>query len=86
MIPEMMSSEIERQIRRMEVLAVVRALRSGRTPHIGEGFEYFIDYPSKEHPGAFAHPRKTLKPYRFEMEQWHLDAAREALANAASAP
>lgn len=76
-----MSSEVERVIRRSEVLAVVRALRSGHTPRIGDPLDYFIGvYASEERSGAFAGPRnKANKPYRFALEQWHLDEARQVI-------
>ena len=80
-----MSFEVERVIRRSEVLIVVRALRSGQTPRIGDTLDYFIQASaSDERPGAFASPRKANKPYRFGVEQWHLDAARQVVADPAS--
>ena len=70
-------AEVERVVRRSEVLAVVRVLRSDRTPRIGDALDYFLEAGPKNHAG---------KPYRFAVERWHLDAAAQmVLADATSA-
>lgn len=69
-------TQVEAVIRRSEVLAVMRVLKSGANVRIGETVDYFIE------PGV---ARSTLtsstrqKPYRTVVEQWHLDAARGML-------
>ena len=63
-------------IRHSEVMAVVRALRSGRIPRIGETLDYFIEVPPALERRAVPRPQsKAPRPYRFEVEQWHLDLA-----------
>jgi hypothetical protein len=67
-----MVNEVQSVVRNSEVLAVVRVMRSGRTPIIGDSLDYFIEIPSD---GSAGFQAKARKPYRFEVEQWHLDAA-----------
>jgi hypothetical protein len=68
--------EAERIIRHSETMAVVRAMRSGTAPRIGDSLDYFIEVPAALERRAFARPQsKAPKPYRFKIEQWHLDAA-----------
>ena len=70
--------QTERIIRHSEVMAVVRAMRSGTAPRLGDSLDYFIEVPAALERRAFARPQnKTPKPYRFKVEQWHLDAARD---------
>jgi hypothetical protein len=70
--------ETERIIRHSEVMAVVRAIRSGNAPRIGDSLDYFIEVPAALERRAFARPQnKAPKPYRFKVEQCHLDAARD---------
>jgi hypothetical protein len=70
--------ETERIIRHSEVMAVVRAIRSGTAPRLGDSLDYLIEVPAALERRAFARPRnKAPKPYRFQVEQWHLDAARD---------
>ena len=76
MIPSI-ERETERIIRHSEVMAVVRAIRSGTAPRIGDSLDYFIEVPAALERRAFARPQnKAPKPYRFKVEQWHLDSAR----------
>jgi hypothetical protein len=77
-------AEVERVIRHSEVMAVVRAMRSDCAPRIGDALDYFLEgSASEERPGALAGSRN--KPYRFSVEQWHLDAAAQmVLADAIS--
>jgi hypothetical protein len=68
----------ERIIRHSEVMALVRAIRSGTAPRIGDSIDYFIEVPAALERRAFARPQsKAQRPYRFQVEQWHLDAARD---------
>ena len=69
--------EVEQVIRRSEVMAVVQALRADHRPRIGDTLDYSIEVPaSDERRGAFVGPQNEAgKPYRFAVEQWHLDAA-----------
>jgi hypothetical protein len=68
----------ERIIRNSEMMAVVRAIRSGTAPRLGDSLDYFIEVPAALERRAFARPQnKAPKPYRFKVEQWHLDAARD---------
>jgi hypothetical protein len=62
--------EVERMIRRSEIMAVVEAWRSGNVPHIGDTLDYSIDakVPSRG------------RPYRFMVEQRHLDGARQVMS------
>ena len=70
----------ERIIRNSEMMAVVRAIRSGTAPRIGDSLDYFIEVPAAHERRAFARPQnKAPKPYRFKVEQWHLDAARDVI-------
>ena len=70
--------ETERIIRHSETMAVVRAIRSGTAPRVGDSLDYFIEVPAAVERRAFARPQnKAPKPYRFKVEQWHLDAARD---------
>ena len=72
--------ETERIIRLSEVMAVVRAIRSGAAPHLRDSLDYFIEVPAALERRAFARPQnKAQRPYRFQVEQWHLDAARDVL-------
>jgi hypothetical protein len=74
MITDSMTA-VESTIRRSEVMAVVRALRSEHAPRLGDTLDYFIEVPVPgESSGPFVKARS--KPYRFAVEQWHLDAAR----------
>lgn len=77
--------QVERVIRRSEVMAVVRALRSNAVPRVGDTLDYSIEAPASDQRGcAFAEPRtKRAKPYRFAIEQWHLEAARSLLSPSA---
>jgi hypothetical protein len=71
--------ETERIIRHSEMMAVVRAIQSGTAPRIGDSVDYFIEVPAAPGRRAFSRPQsKAQKPYRFKVEHWHLDAAREA--------
>ena len=80
-----LSAEVERVVRRSEVIAVVRALRSNGRPRIGDTLDYSIEaLEPNQCSGAFAAPRtKPGRPYRFAVEQWHLDAARSLLSRKA---
>jgi hypothetical protein len=70
----------EHIIRHSEVMALVRAIRSGTAPRLGDGVDYFIEVPAALERRAFARPQnKAQRPYRFQVEQWHLDAARDVL-------
>jgi hypothetical protein len=70
----------ERIIRNSEMMAVVRAIRSGTAPRIGDSLDYFIEVPAARERRPFARPQsKAPKPYRFKVEQWHLDAARDVV-------
>jgi len=69
-------NQVEEIIRHSEVMAVVRALRSGQPPRLGTTVDYFIEAPS----GSGCVSPKT-KPYRVAVEQWHLDAARQMLSS-----
>ncbi len=69
-------SQVEEIIRHSEVMAVVRALRSGQAPRLGTTVDYVIEAPSSE-----ASLTAKTKPYRVTVEQWHLDAARRMLAS-----
>jgi hypothetical protein len=72
--------ETERIIRNSEMMTVVRAIRSGTAPRLGDSLDYFIEVPASLERRAFARPQnKPPKPYRFKVEQWHLDAARDVL-------
>jgi hypothetical protein len=72
--------ETERIIRNSEMMAVVRAIRSGMAPRLGDSLDYFIEVPAALERRAFARPQnKAPKPYRFKVEQWHLDAARDVV-------
>jgi hypothetical protein len=72
--------EVEKTIRRSEVEAVVRALRAGNPPRLGQVIDYTID-PQGGHAAALRALGSRLsgkrhKPYRLAVEQWHLEAAR----------
>ena len=70
---------VEDVIRRSEVMAVVRALRSNYTPQIGESLDYFIEVP--DGTGTYARVLgQSQKSYRLEVEKWHLDAAKLILS------
>jgi hypothetical protein len=72
--------ETERIIRNSEMMAVVRAIRSGTAPRLGDSLDYFIEVPAALERRDFARPQnKAPKPYRFKVEQWHLDAARDVV-------
>jgi hypothetical protein len=62
-------SEVEQIVRTSEILAVARALQAGNNLRIGQTVDYFIE------PCGVA--KKTGKPYRVPIEQWHLDAAKQ---------
>ena len=79
-IQSSVETHTERIIRHSEVMALVRAIRSGAAPRIGASVDYFIEVPAALERRALARPQnKAQKPYRFEVEQWHLDAARDVL-------
>lgn len=59
-------------VRTAEVRAVADVIRSGSRPCLGQAIDYSIDTP----PGI---PVKRTRPYRLEVEQWHLDAAEHLL-------
>ena len=63
-----LSAKVEEIVRRSEVEAVARALRTGQTPRVGEMIDYEIE-------GVRQKTRRS-QPYRVAIEQWHLDAAR----------
>ena len=80
MIESSVETQTERIIRHSEVMALVRAIRSGTVPRIGYSVDYFLEVPAALERRALARPQnKAQKPYRFEVEQWHLDAARDVL-------
>jgi hypothetical protein len=63
--------EVSKMIKQSEVAAVVRALRNGSAPRIGQIVDYDI---------LSARPsEKPSRPYRVAVEQWHLDEARRML-------
>ncbi len=64
-------SQVERIVRESEIEAVVRALRTGKTPRIGEMLDYEIERVNQK--------SNRCRPYRVAVEQWHLDAARRIL-------
>jgi hypothetical protein len=59
-------------VRTAEIRAVADVIRSGSRPCLGQSIDYLIDTP----PGI---PKKRMRPYRLEVEQWHLDAAEHLL-------
>lgn len=59
-------------VRSAEIKAVAEILRSGSQPSLGQTIDYSIVTP----PGV---PSKRTRPYRLEVEQWHLDAAEKML-------
>jgi hypothetical protein len=59
-------------VRTAEVRAVADVIRSGSRPCLGQSIDYSIDTP----PGIAV---KRTRPYRLEVEQWHLDAAEHLL-------
>jgi hypothetical protein len=67
--------EVETVIRHSEVMAVVRAMQSSHAPAVGNSLDYFIEVPSHERPYTSVAQGKGRKPYRFKVEQWHLNAA-----------
>jgi len=72
--------EAERIIRNSEIMAVGRAIRSGTAPRLEDSLDYFIEVPEAVESRPFARPQKKApKPYRFKVEQWHLDAARDVV-------
>ena len=65
-----METHTERILRHSEVMALVRAIRSGTAPRIGDSIDYFIEVPAALERRALARPQnKAQKPYRFEVEQ-----------------
>jgi hypothetical protein len=82
-------AEVERVIRRSEVMAVVQALRSNGSLRVGSSLDYSIEAPlSDDRRGAGRGPQnKAGNRYRFAVEQWHLDAAKLLLlSDAVSGP
>jgi hypothetical protein len=65
-------AEVERVIWRSEVTAVVNAMRSDRSLRIGTPLDYTIEAALSGDPRG---RQNKLRPYRFAVEQWHLDAA-----------
>jgi hypothetical protein len=63
--------EVSKMIKQSEVAAVVRVLRSGSAPRIGQ----VVDYEILNARLA----EKPSRPYRVAVEQWHLDEARRML-------
>ncbi len=55
-------------VRSAEIKAVAAILRSGGQPSLGQSIDYSIVTP----PGVSS---RSTRPYRLEVEQWHLDAA-----------
>jgi hypothetical protein len=63
--------DIAETVKSAEIKAVANALRSGSRPNLGQSIDYSIETPEV--------PSKRTKPYRLEVEQWHLDAAETML-------
>ena len=72
---DQLQREVAETLRRAEIKAVARVLRSGTRPSLGQFIDYTIEHP------PFT-PSKRAKPYRVSVEQWHLDAAERLLQEA----
>ena len=79
MNPDMVRSEVERIIQRSEVMAVVRELRSGHTPRVGEMIDYHIEVPASTGLSSPYGSRASARPYRVAVEHWHLSKAKQML-------
>jgi len=67
--------EVAEAIRSAEIKAVADVLRSGARPCLGQSIDYMLE------PRSFASARGG-RPYRLDVEQWHLDAAERILQDA----
>ena len=69
---------LEEIIRTSEILAVARALSAGNAVHVGEQIDYFIEPEALRLP-VKAGATQAGRPYRTEVQQWHLDRAHSVL-------
>lgn len=70
-----MFGDAETIVRDAEVMAVVRARRSGAAPRVGDTLDYTIDSLTGRKSGFGIRKSTLLKPYRFAVEPWHLEEA-----------
>ena len=68
---EQLRQEVADNVRTAEIRAVADILRSGERPALGQSIEYSVEHIPVS-------TRRT-RPYRLEVEQWHLEAAERML-------
>lgn len=83
-----LESELRRIVRWSQVNAVVRAIRHGRRPRVGEVLDHTLEFPD-HHPNArsardWAHSRRH-DVYQFEVEPWQLEEADRLASGSGSA-
>ena len=68
---EQLRQEVAENVRSAEIKAVADVLRSGTRPCLGQSIEYSVEHVPVS--------TRRARPYRLEVEQWHLDAAERML-------
>lgn len=71
---DLVRAEVRQIIRQSEVEAVCDQMRSGRTPRVGQIVDYDVPLQALGLTST-PKPNKPKMPYRFAVEQWHLDEA-----------
>lgn len=73
---DLLRKEVADNVKAAEIKAVANVLRSGARPSLGQSIEYSVD-------GIPVSTRRA-RPYRLEVEQWHLEAAERMLRESGS--